>query len=254
MSADGERVCFQASVPALGENTYSFEAGAFDVRSDLLIKETSDIIELSNARTAVRLNKNLDNNAGPIAGWRLASGKWMGGSSFETGQKLAGYEVNIVERGPVFALATARVDFEDGGSWSMTVELQAGEPLFRVRESFDCENLVGRFVLNLNKDFNPSWILFRAGGQFDRAGGTTQLGQVIADRIPSKGEAMLFLLEPWLHWRYSLNRGTWFSLNPDDADVFLWAQATLHAGLILRCREKQSRRKLAGAQNKTRRY
>lgn len=206
-----DRVHFIASVPPLGESVYRFEAGAPTVPSDLTVAETEAFIELANGRTAVRLNKTLNDGMGPIAGWRLASGRWSGGSRFIATRPVTAYTVALETRGPVLARAVARVTFDDGGSWTATVELQADEPLFRIREAFACAPEAGTFSLILSGGFDPTWILYRAAGSYNLRGKSTRLGMLVSSPIEEK-EANLFLLEPWVHWQYSLNRGTWFTL------------------------------------------
>ncbi len=220
--AGPDRIHFIASVPALGESAYRFEPGAATAKTELTVTETAEAVELVNGRTGVRLNKTLADGAGPLAGWRLASGRWVGASRLEAARKVAAYEVAVEARGPVLARATARVRFEDGGTWSLTVELQAGEPLFRIREAFACTPSAGRFMLTLNAGFEPSWILYRAAGQYDLRGGRTRLGQLVSAQIPADAESALFTLEPWVHWQYSLNRGTWFALLEPKAEDALF--------------------------------
>ncbi len=209
--SDGAHLSFQASIPKFKEAVYRFEPGPPVAKSDLSATADGQFVELRNAKTGVRLNKALNEGAGPIVAWRLGSGAWSGASRFEAAGEVESYDVRLAESGPVFASATAMVRFRDGGTWSLTVELEAGEPLFRVREVFDCSGRAGQFSLVLNAGFDPDWLLYRAAGAFDHPGGRTTLGKLVDSDIP-EGEASLFLLEPWVHWQYSLNRGTWFTL------------------------------------------
>jgi len=102
---------------------------------------------------------------GPIAGVRLADGRWVGSSYFamesietvrfrqknretepdattlraawEKAPKVTGYETRITEQGPLFAEAKVRFSFDNGGFYEMTVRALADDPALRIDEVMD---------------------------------------------------------------------------------------------------------------------
>lgn len=219
LEPDSGRLHFIASVAPLGKSVYKFAAGKPMVVSDLKVGEGAQYIELANGKTAVRVNRVLSDGEGPVAGWRLASGGWSGGSAFTAALPVESYKVSVEARGPVVARVKARTVFEGGGEWCVTVELQSGEPLFKIHEEFNCVPSAGEFALTFHEGFVPSWLMYRAAGAYVLHGKNTRLGMVVAQRVAA-AKADLFLLEPWVHWQYSLNRGTWFTmLDREEGDA-----------------------------------
>jgi hypothetical protein len=102
---------------------------------------------------------------GPIAGVRLADGRWVGGSYFaaefieavrfrqknretepeaaslraalEKAPKVTGYETRLAEQGPLFAEAKVRFAFDNAGFYEMTVRALADDPALRIDEVMD---------------------------------------------------------------------------------------------------------------------
>ena len=59
---------------------------------------------------------------GPISRIRLASGRWVGGSSLTGAEKPGDYGVEVLSRGPVFAEARCMAVLGDYGTWELTVD------------------------------------------------------------------------------------------------------------------------------------
>ncbi|MFI5379433.1 MAG: hypothetical protein ACHRHE_09060 [Tepidisphaerales bacterium] len=114
--------------------------------SDLQVREEGEVIELANARTAIRLPAGRKAFAGtmptekvpaPIQAVRLPGGKWIGKGWWQTDVKCTGYSAEVTERGPVFARARLRYDFEGGRFYAATVELSAGQDMAIVSEEYN---------------------------------------------------------------------------------------------------------------------
>jgi hypothetical protein len=112
---------------------------------DLRVQD-GDVIELANARTAIRLaggNKTFvepapgDRVPAPIQGIRLPGGRWIGKGWWQTDVKCTGYSAEVTDKGPVFARAKLRYDFEGGKFYAATVELNAGADLAVVSEEYN---------------------------------------------------------------------------------------------------------------------
>ena len=129
-------------------------------------KQFSKPLSMAGDRAAAM--KNLDRLEkagiafGPIAGVRLADGRWVGGSYFaaesiesarfrqksretepdaaimrtalEKAPKVTGYETRITEQGPLFADAKVRFSFDNGGFYEMTVRVLTDDPALRIDE------------------------------------------------------------------------------------------------------------------------
>lgn len=79
---------------------------------------------------------------GPIQGIRMSDGRWVGGSYFfaanpEAAPKVTGYVCRITEQGPLFAEASIRYTFTNGGWYELTARVLAGDPAVRIDEQFD---------------------------------------------------------------------------------------------------------------------
>ncbi|MCL1856854.1 MAG: hypothetical protein FWF84_04325 [Kiritimatiellaeota bacterium] len=215
LSADGGGVRFIASLPAFGQRTYRFTSGAPSVKTALTVAETQAYLEIANALTGVRISTSLKDGDGPILAWRLSDGTWAGGSAFAPTRKVETYRAFIVENGPVLARVEAVASFEGGGSWTVTAELQEGEPSFKIRESFECVPSAGTFTLRFDEGLDPEWMLFRSAGQFEVRAARTGLGQIMTlplSHTPERDPSLRFLLQPWVWWQGSLARGHFFTL------------------------------------------
>jgi hypothetical protein len=95
--------------------------------------------------TALRRNGRMEAAGlafGPIAGVRLADGRWVGGSYFSAfdpsrAPRVSGYTSRVTERGPLFVEAEVAFRFDTGGLYRLTVRLLAGDPIARFDEMVD---------------------------------------------------------------------------------------------------------------------
>ena len=79
---------------------------------------------------------------GPVAGIRLADGRWVGDSYFAAGPdgaapRVTGYSSRVVEQGPLFVEARIEFRFEGGGAYRLTARLLAHDPVIRLDEQVD---------------------------------------------------------------------------------------------------------------------
>ena len=117
------------------------EAGG-EVRAEI----RGGLIELSNAKTGVRLAGGKRSYPEPVAGEqfpapiqgvRLPNGMWIGKGSWQTDLGCTGYSARITHRGPVFVRAKLRYEFEGCKFYAATVELNAGQDLAVVSEEYN---------------------------------------------------------------------------------------------------------------------
>jgi hypothetical protein len=104
------------------------------------------VIQLENDRSGVRLPggvvtypQPVDGTQlpAPIQGVKLSDGRWIGKGSWQTDVKCTGYSATITDAGPVFVRARLRYEFAGGKNYTATVELNAGQELAVVTESFN---------------------------------------------------------------------------------------------------------------------
>ena len=185
------RVSFYAELPKGGDYRYELHSGISAASKAPTAQVQGTVLTLDNGLVAIRLpagerrfTKPLavagDRGAvlnsiehledaglafGPIAGIRLADGRWTGGSYFaaesietvrfrqksratepdaatlqaalERAPKVIGYETSVTEQGPLFAEATVRFTFDNGGYYQLTVRTLAGDSALRVDEVMD---------------------------------------------------------------------------------------------------------------------
>ncbi|MFM7072424.1 MAG: hypothetical protein ACKO38_11610 [Planctomycetota bacterium] len=194
------RIAFQVDLPSYSELGFSFvDQPAPAAKSDLLIEETPAEITLSNSRIGLRLRRNLEIGAGPIAGIRLGMGPWTDGSKLaDLKSAVTSCDVTVKTRGPVFASVESRVAFTDGGEWRLEFRLENDEPVVVVHERFDCPG-GGRFSVPLSGE------RFRPTHMFHRNADVTNMA-VMSDPITG------YQLEPWLRWS-NPRHGTWVALH-----------------------------------------
>lgn len=193
--ADGSiasaRISFYASLPKAGNYRFELTEGKPAMGKPPRATVEGGSLTLDNGPVAIRLPagkkqfanplamagdravvmKNLDRLEqeglafGPIAGVRLADGRWVGGSYFaaesieavrfrqksredepdaatlraawDKAPKVTGYATRITEQGPLFAEAKVRFSFDNGGFYEMTVRALADDPALRVDEVMD---------------------------------------------------------------------------------------------------------------------
>ncbi|MHB9133749.1 MAG: hypothetical protein ACYDBB_22015 [Armatimonadota bacterium] len=103
-------------------------------------------LELQTSKTGVRLPYDnityktpLDASivSAPLQGVKLPDGRWIGRGWWQTDVKCTGYHAELTDKGPVFARAKLRYDFEGGKFYAATVELNAGQDLAVVSEAYN---------------------------------------------------------------------------------------------------------------------
>lgn len=218
--ADGSiataRLSFYAELPKGGSYHYSLEAGRPAAAANVLKAAVEgNLLTLDNGVTAIRLPAgakqfakpltmagdraaamkplaNLEQAGiafGPIAGIRLADGRWVGGSYFTTesieavryrqkyradapdaaaqaaalaaAPRVIGCVGQITEKGPLFVEAVGRFEFDNGGYYQFTARLLAGDPAIRLDELMDlkgnCPSMDPLYVAMVLQDGNQSW-------------------------------------------------------------------------------------------------
>ena len=206
-------IAFLADLNPFETTTYRFAAaaGTAPARTDLTVQQTAQSVIVSNGLIGLSIRKHLAPGEGPIAGIRLNSGQWIGGSRLESKAKIASYTVDVAANGPVFVDVICRAQFEDGQAWQMHFRLQAHEPAVVVDESSTLKDSAS-FSLALSPGFSPDRLFYRHG----KATAEGREGKLAISSIPKSGEETVFILEPWLHWWEQQRQGTWFALYNDS--------------------------------------
>ena len=207
IDASTRKLSFLASLKPFEKRRYGFVRKPRTAATDLYVQETDTVLEIGNGHFAIRLCKTLEDDAGPIQSWRMPSGQWVGNSRLVLGSPVAAYALRIEQRGPVFIRVRCDIGFENGGTYELVFELQAGEPLVTLRETFAAPGDTGVLRLDVDAGFNASQILFRPNKM---ESGVAK--NIAIENIPADQAAPVFLLEPWLHWNFENNRGTRFTL------------------------------------------
>ena len=203
--SDRQIITFQTDLPPFEHREFRFSQQPASATTDLVIRETEDELKIENEWIGLAVRKRLVKGQGPVAAMRLRSGKWVGSSSLVSASAVRKYLADITARGPVLTEVRCRIEFGDGGKWTLRFRIESGEPVVLVEEQFDAP-AGGAFRLYLDSgDFTPTRVLYRSG-----KGGT--LGQVSSGAI---GEGKVFTLEPWLQWWKEERRGNWLGLYDD---------------------------------------
>jgi hypothetical protein len=218
------KICFLANLKPFSENIYSFTKSNSTAKSDIVVSENDEFIEMSNSKFGIRINRELKDGSAPIQAWRWPSGKWAGKTNIQGKGKIKEYKAELLAKGPVFALVNCHAVFDDGGSWDMSFELQAFEPLVKIGEKFNCPKPYA-YKLVLNDNFNADEVLFRAGASGGAADGKPlKYGQIKTEEIDKTSTKAVLEFEPWLHWGGYYKRVTSFSLfNKQDNDLLFLA-------------------------------
>ncbi|HOF86495.1 MAG TPA: hypothetical protein PLZ36_00140 [Armatimonadota bacterium] len=203
---------FLAHLDPFETRTYAFAENVANVESDLRVEERPEGIVLSNRLTGIAINAKLDGGAGPIAGVKLNSGVWAGGSTLTSDPPVASYEARVTARGPVYAEVVARAEFADGSTWTLRAQVIANEPVVLIDEIAAVKG-TATFTVNLDRGFAPTKILYRYGKQVPN-------GSLGKNETVDIGHGRIFTLEPWLRWSEQINQGNTFSLyKPESADL-----------------------------------
>ena len=127
--------------------------------SDAQLRELQQVL-LENGYTAVRLPAHrgkldppipLQDAPGPLQAFRLADGRWTGGSRLlqpeESTERVTDISVRITATGPLFAEAMLRYAFSSGGHYEVRVGLEAEAAVILIREDVDT-GLIGAPLLS----------------------------------------------------------------------------------------------------------
>ncbi len=210
------RLAFLADLDPFETRVYRLAGRDNPTPTDLKVEETEGEIRLSNLRTGVLLDKTAVGGSGPLMGFRLASGPWVGGSRLLGDQPPAKYEAAVTARGPVFAEVTCTTTWVDGSTWQIKFRLDAGAPVVTVEEDSKCAVPGAAFGLYLDRGWAPDRLFCRQG--------KGNLNKLLADPI-APGE--VFVLEPWLHWWERPHQGPWMACynaqGPDMLELAAYA-------------------------------
>ncbi|MSR12860.1 MAG: hypothetical protein EXR84_13935 [Gammaproteobacteria bacterium] len=201
------QISFQADLSPMESRTYRFADQPAAAQTDLKVSDSTSELRVENQWIGLAIRKTLQRGQGPIAGVRLRSGMWTGGSALIKTPAVKSYTVQLMAGGPVFIEILCLVNFADGGRWSLRFQVERNEPLVLVEESFDVPG-GGNFEVRLgNETCQPTHLFYRSGVGED-------MGRANSAAI---GAGKLFVLEPWLHWWESERQGNWFALCSPDS-------------------------------------
>lgn len=219
---DGKsRIAFHVDLKPFEELHFEFtNASAGKPATDLVLDE-AEFLTLRNSLTGISLRRTLKADQGPIAGWKLAEGGWVGDSRLKTQSPLTDYSVQVVARGPVYCEALCQMRFGADREWSLRLRVHAHEPVVVVEESFSTGDDAA-LMLALGTDFDPDRVFYRCGKDI--------VGRNATWSIQSGDAEPVFVLEPWLHWWERDRQGNWFGLYSSTGSNFV-ALAALQPGL-----------------------
>lgn len=124
----------------------TFAAPTAASNSEINVRLQQHVLELSNRLTGIRIAGGSqtydpaipgDQVPAPIQGVRLTDNQWIGKGAWQTNLRCAGFETVLLDHGPVFARARMTFRFEGGRSYQATVELNAGQDVAIITESYD---------------------------------------------------------------------------------------------------------------------
>ncbi len=218
------RLEFLAEVGPYETREYRFTDKAAKVPTDLVVEETPDLLQMSNGLVGIAIPRQLAEGAGPIGRIRLPSGKVVGGSQLKSDVAPTAYTAAVTARGPVFAEITCNTIFGEQGTWEIRFQLQAGEPVIRVREDSALQGNA-QFLVFPEAGMNADKLLYRTGK-----------GQINLNRLGDITPGEVCVLEPWCHWWERERQGPCFTLfNSAGEDAIscgagfasLWVDPTL---------------------------
>lgn len=208
-TAGQARIAFHTDLAPLATRGFTFATdGKAEFANELAVEETPELLRISNGLTGIALRKMSGWGNGPIAGIRLTSGRWVGGSQLITDVPEPDWTVQVTARGPVMAEAVCRIRLGDKGTWALRFRVYAGEPVVLVDETAAVDAKV-EFRLMLSEQFNAESLFFRSGD--------APYGKNLSWKIEN---GLVFDWEPWLRWHASVRRGSTFSVyNAQDPDL-----------------------------------
>jgi len=208
----GDSIELLVDVPAFAEQRFELRADGGRAQTDLRVRETPDLLMLSNAAGAVALRRRLTADQAPIAGIDRGDGVWVGASRLPASKDaVASYQATLERRGPVAATVVCRTSFASGTSWEMRVTLQASDPAVLVEEVWSQWDHP-QMVLDFTAQFAPTHLYYRNGADAGKA----TVGTVAFEPLSEDPGGKVFELEPWLHWWLSPRRGNWVAAYSDQ--------------------------------------
>ena len=122
-----------------GATTFTLETGVAGPREAAVwLKHGDDFQVLTSEFAGVKVNATGDAKSGPILAVRLPSGKWVGGSRYETTTaKPAACKLEFPADGPVRIQARATTTFDNGRTHAVTVTLWAKSHSIEIEEDFN---------------------------------------------------------------------------------------------------------------------
>ncbi len=152
-------------LPADGEVTYTLTAGAAigrpltqSLREGLLLDAGKVAALVPGPGDEKPVGKTLADMPAPLLGVRSANGRWLGSGQLVGDLPVKSRRTTLVASGPVYA--EARTDYElEGGTYSMTVRVIAGQPAVLVSEEFDMPAAAVEkcyFQYSLKEGFDPT--------------------------------------------------------------------------------------------------
>lgn len=197
-------IAFFAAVPTFGESRYRLVPGQPLRSSDLRVAEGNGAATLENRTTGVQLGGAAALTAGPIAGVRLPSGRWVGGGQLTATLKPTRCAVQLLARGPVFADVLVTYEFPEFRFWRLKVRVLADEPVVLVDEEFDLPEGTA-YQFRLADRWNPGEMFYRDNANQCRL---VPIGSVAGD--------MACLLKPWPTWWSPSPEAHWTSFCGGD--------------------------------------
>ena len=112
-AVDGKPVLWvAATVAPTGRVTYAVSAGKPTAAPVVKIAREGGQYVLDNGLIAVKVPAAATELIGPVTALKLPNGKWIGGSTWQTGLKLKSFSATVIGDGTVFAKLRMRYEFD----------------------------------------------------------------------------------------------------------------------------------------------
>jgi len=155
------------------------------VTADLQVKKAKGSVEITASQIGVRMLLGngevaapaaMKDVPGPLVAMRLGNGAWSGGSALTGDAKVASWNAELTDAGPVFARVAVSYVFEDGNTVDLTATVIAGDNTVR----WEMNSREDRPALGLEVRLPPvpgvtKAVLPRGYGQWSRADRTQDL-------------------------------------------------------------------------------
>ncbi len=157
-SVKAARLVFRAGLAPKGSYAFQLEQGVPPTAAKVALTRSADGLTLDSGAFAVRLPPEGDKNfpapqplireagadaaPGPLSGFRLHNGEWVGGSFFSVkdssnAPSLLGYSCRVTEEGPLFTEAEIVYSLDKERYYRFTIRLAPGESNAWVDEQYD---------------------------------------------------------------------------------------------------------------------